>query len=496
MTKLHISNKWLLGALLPLMAACTSTHRPDTTTDEVPTFEPDYAGVTFPVNIAAPSFYITSDADDYQTEIGRCGQEPSIVAKCDDKGGVTISLRKWHSLLEEAAGDSIYFRVAVKRQGKWVGMPDVVCPVSADPIDRYLAYRLIYPGYELWTEMGIYQRDLTSYDETPVLENKDLDTQCMNCHNFSANDPNRTMMLHVRGAQGGTLISHNGKVEKINSAFVGMEHGATYPATSRDGKFIAFSTNKVGQVFHSSGTKPIEVIDQGADLAVYDVERHRAYTNPDVNGTAYMETFPTWTPDGKRIYFCRGNSFSEFVPIDSFRYDLCSIDFDPTSGRLSNLQVVYDATADTMSVSFPRISPDGRWLMFTRSSYGNFSIWHPEAQLVLMDLKTGSMREIDEVNSDDIESYHCWSSTGKWFVFSSKRLDGLWARPFFAHFDPATGRCTKPLPMPQPTPEYYHYFSRTYNIPELIISPVDNAKELFNAVVDQKPTTITSTVVR
>jgi len=493
--------KYLLILALGLATACSGRHNLDSRTLDVPTMTPDYAGVTFAPNIAAPSFTVKGpDAIAWQTEIGRCGREPEIVVFSGRHGRVNIPLKNWHSLMAEAAGDSIYFRFAAKdRDGRWNGAKaDVVCRVAADPIDGYLVYRLLYPGYELWSTIGIYQRDLSNYVQTPILENKDFDQQCINCHNFAANDPERGMMIHVRGAQGGTLISREGRVEKINSRFDGAAHGATYPAWSRDGRFIAFSANDVGQVFHSSGKKPIEVLDQGADLIVYNVESHTACTDSLLTGDGAIETFPHWSPDGRTLYFCRaGLTRPDFTDSpDSIRYDLCAIDFDPATERFSNLRTLYAASAEEKSVAFPRASPDGRWLMFTRMDYGTFSIWHPESQLCLMDLTTGQWREMDEVNSDSIDSYHSWSSDGKWFVFSSKRLDGLWARPYIAAFDPATGRAAKPFALPQKDPEFYGHYTRTYNIPELISRPVDNADELLQGIVGQTPADVRLTTTR
>lgn len=486
----HICYLSLFSILYSLfsLTACTSRQTPTEHTLAVPALKPDYAGVTFAPNIAAPSFEILAEAEAWQTEIGRCGHEPEIVVQSD--GAVEIPLKEWHSLLDAAKGDSIYFRFAARQSGKWNGaLADVVCPVSATPIDGYLVYRLLYPGYELWSAIGIYERNLSDYTQKPILENKDFENQCINCHNFSANDPNRGMMIHVRGRQGGTLISRNGKVEKINSRFSGATHGATYPGWSRDGKFIAFSANDVGQVFHSYGAKPIEVLDKGADLMVYNVDTRTAYSDSVISGTGHLETFPNWAPDNRTVYFCRANVPNpDFISHpDSVRYDLCAIDFDPVSGKFSNLRMLYDAAADSASVSFPRCSPDGRWLMFTRSSYGTFSIWHPESQLCIMDLHSGQWREMDEVNSNSIESYHSWSTDGRWFVFSSKRLDGLWARPYFASFDPATGRATKPFALPQKDAGFYDTFTKTYNIPELIGSPIVNADALFHGIVGQQP---------
>ncbi|MDE7388459.1 MAG: cytochrome C biosynthesis protein [Muribaculaceae bacterium] len=495
MNNRHIFNIFLLALASMLPVGCgTRAIEPSASSDEVPILNPDYAGVTFPVNIAAPSFHIAGDSTvtEYQTEVGRFGQPASIVVR-SESDAVELPLSKWHRLLEESAGDSIYFRIAMRDcNGTWTSAPDIVCPVSEHPIDRYLAYRLLYPGYELWHEMGVYQRDLTSYEQTPILENHEFSNQCVNCHNFSANDPQRGMMVHVRGAQGGTLISKDGAVEKINSRIEGLDHGATYPGWSRDGRHIAFSANNVSQVFHSTGRKPIEVVDMGADLLVYDTQTHRAFTDSIICGEHHLETFPTWTPDGTRLYFCRAEGMREGMALDSVRYDLYRIDFDAATGRFSNLQPVYEASADTASVSFPRVSPDGRWLMFTLSHYGNFSIWHPEAQLCLMDLHSGEWHVLGpEVNSDDIESYHSWSSDGRWFVFSSKRLDGLWARPFIASFDPATGAVGKAFPVPQESADYYRLFSRTYNIPELITSPVTNADALLDGIVGQQACPVT-----
>ena len=120
--------------------------------------------------------------------------------------------------------------------------------------------------------------------------------------------------------------------------------------------------------------------------------------------------------------------------------------------------------------------------MFVEFNYGNFSIWHPEADLAMIDLKTGRVRRLNEVNSLNVESFHTWSSTGRWIVFSSKRMDGGWARPYFAHFDKRTGRFTKPFVLPQESPSFYDTFMKTYNLPELITSPVGNQKELIEAL--------------
>ncbi len=92
---------------------------------------------------------------------------------------------------------------------------------------------------------------------------------------------------------------------------------------------------------------------------------------------------------------------------------------------------------------------------------------------------------MDEVNSDDVDSYHTWDSSGKWFVFSSKRMDGLWSRPYFASFDPETGLAGKPFLLPQKKADYYDTYTRTFNVPELIDGPVTHSKNLLKAIPTQ-----------
>jgi dipeptidyl aminopeptidase/acylaminoacyl peptidase len=129
--------------------------------------------------------------------------------------------------------------------------------------------------------------------------------------------------------------------------------------------------------------------------------------------------------------------------------------------------------ADTLgkSATLPRISPDGRYLMFALAKYGVFHIWHRDADLWMIDLKTGEARPAEELNSPDTESYHSWSSNGRWVVFSSRRDDGNFTRPFIAHID-ENGKGTKPFELPCADPDYHRQFMKSYNVPEFMRGPV------------------------
>lgn len=117
-------------------------------------------------------------------------------------------------------------------------------------------------------------------------------------------------------------------------------------------------------------------------------------------------------------------------------------------------------------------SPDGRFLAFTLHDFGNFSIWHKEADLYMLDLFTSRKYPLDVFNSEEAESYHSWSGNGRWMVFSSRRIDGLYTRLFIGYVD-SEGVGHKPFLLPQKDPlTYYDALMFSYNIPELMRSAV------------------------
>jgi hypothetical protein len=117
--------------------------------------------------------------------------------------------------------------------------------------------------------------------------------------------------------------------------------------------------------------------------------------------------------------------------------------------------------------------------MYAQLDYGYFSVWHPEADLYLLDLKTGESRAMDEVNSARSESLHNWNTNSHWFLFTSRREDGLYTRVYFSSMD-EKGKATKPFLLPQRNPkEYYRRLMYSYNTPDFTARPVEvNAREM------------------
>ena len=421
---------------------------------------PDYMDVTIPVNIAPLNFdYTVPEAEDAVTTFTGNGMNVTF------KGPhIRWDTRKWRKILSASANGEITVKCS---------SPDTswVLYVSADEIDYGLTYRLIEPGYELYSKMGIYQRELSSFRQTALIENTDVDG-CINCHSFNRCNPS-DLSLHVRGDHGATLLRKEGTMDVFNTA---TEHTAglcVYPYWHPSGRYIAYSTNNTRQVFHTQPDKLVEVFDLSSDMLIYDTRTGNLIDDRIICQEGYWETFPSFSPDGKTLYFCRAAAKSIPDSLTSVRYDLCAVDFDPSAGSVGDsVRTIVAASASGHSVSFPRPSFDGKYIMYTLSGYGQFSIWHHEADLWLYDTASGKSRRLDEVNSNDTESYHNWSSTSRWFVFSSRRDDGLFTRPYFAHIS-ENGVIGKPFLLPQKNPaHFYPNLYLSYNIPEFVTGEV------------------------
>jgi Tol biopolymer transport system component len=215
------------------------------------------------------------------------------------------------------------------------------------------------------------------------------------------------------------------------------------------------------------------VFDEASDIQVYDVGKNELLLSSLLRQDSVYETYPVFSADGRSLYFCAARALPEgSYELDSIRYNLCRIDFDPATGIFGNrIDTIIDASAQHKSVSFPRPSYDGRFLCYTLSDYGQFSIWHHEADLYLLDLTTGESRPMAGANSDDTESFHNWSTNSRWIVLSSRRDDGLFTRPYFCHVD-AEGRVAKAFMLPQRNPRrFYRDRFLSFNVPEFIIAP-------------------------
>ncbi len=466
---------------------------------EVAGIYPDYRDITIPPNIAPLNFQVTAKGDNFVGVIQ--GQGVQLVAEGNEDGKLFLDSTEWRKLLTANKGRDLSVELYAERNGQWVSFPKYVIHVAKEPIDKYLSYRLIEPSYELYRQLGIYQRDLENFEQTPIYENNrtfdEKENHCINCHNYQAYDTKR-MLFHVRAIHGGTMLIENGKIEKLNMKTDSTLANTVYPTWHPTRNWVVFSSNKTGQAFHMIDKNKIEVVDYASDLVFYDADNNKLSNIFKTDD--HFETFPCWAPDGKKLYYCDAyvpdfKGLPDSLAInrilerhDSVRYNIYSMTFDEKTRRFGPPQLEVNCTSMGLSASVPRVSPDGRYLLFTLGKYGQFHIWHKSSDLWIKDLTTGEIRPLTEANSPDVDSYHTWSSNGRWIVFSSRRMDGSYTRPFIAYFD-KEGRAHKAFVLPQADPEENKLLLKSFNVPELTRTKVEvSADKIREAVYDDKHT--------
>lgn len=473
-----------LTAMLFMNISCRQKLPHFTETNQNVVLNPDYTSISIPPNIAPLNFIINETANQYLVRFHNSNGIDFIIRSKD--GSIEIPQKKWNKLLSTTISKEFYMDVFVKKSQQWEKFNTITNYVTPDSIDKYLVYRLIEPGFETWNKMGIYQRNLENFKEPPVMLNSLSDGNCMNCHTFCKNNSN-TMMFHMRGEHGGTIIYHNKNLFKINTKTENTISAGVYPSWHPSGNYIAYSVNNIVQSFHAIPGKRIEVYDTLSNIIVYDINKNIITSCKTLSDPDRLETFPTWSPDGRYLYFCCAKK----QPMDKYnqiRYDLLRLAFDPENCNFGTLDTIWFVSDQGKSVSFPRISPDGKYLLFCMSDYGNFTIWHPESDLYLLNLTTGKTSQ-PEINSNNTESFHTWSSTGRWIVFSSRRVDGLYTRLYFSYFD-SSGRAHRPFILPQRKPGFYFNFLKSYNLPELVTTRVELNPRKLTKVTSSVPVNI------
>ena len=475
--------------------ACTGLGSPRLPADPVavgrpPRLFPDYAGCVMPPNIAPLRFVVRETGGEVRVRVW--GSHGRALVVGGSSGEVAIPRAGWRELLAANRGGEVRFDVYVRSPGgPWRRFETVGNRVAPEPIDPYVVYRLIGPAHNLYHRMGTYQRHVESFDESPILVSGSGSNRCVNCHTFPGNRPD-TFVQHMRDARGVAMLlaRGDGSVERVDTRTGPDSSPAAYSSWHPSGRLLAFSVNRLS-LLHRTGLESRDVFDADSDLRLYDVAAGRVLDAAPISQPDRLETFPAWSPDGRHLYYsaaprawsaetARGRTVPDGH--EQVRYSLMRVAYDPGTGRWGSPETVLDAGVLGRSLTEPRPSPDGRLLLFTSADYGNFPIWRGSADLHLLDLETGEHWR-SRANSERSDSWHSWSSNGRWIAFASKRLDGLFGRIWFSYVD-ADGRCEKPVLLPQEDPAFYDSCLTNFNAPELVTGRVAVDPGAFERVLE------------
>lgn len=468
-----------------LMCSCTDwSQRQVQIRDTFAPMIPDYAdSIVIPANIA-PLNFCFFDTFRLKKAMVRISAYDSLQNLCkiyDFKikriGGTKMPLRKWKKLMAAANGGCLSVRVFVETEQCVVQYKDLHWFVSPEKIDRYLLYRVSQYEEGQHGEVFFTQRDLESFKSRYVGHNRLLDydnpgqRSCMNCHDCLNND-SHNMVFHVRGMHKGTILMHGDTLMKIaipdnyNLRF-------TYPAWHPSGKIVAFSTNLPASVHYASSThKIIYTLDTLGSIVLLDVENMRLFSCPTLTDTAYDQVFPTWSPDGKRLYFCRSPKkdygvfpFPQYIDstlsmrqnrTEQIWDDLMQMDFDPQTKVFSNLSCTYPFSQMQKSATMPKVSRDGRYLLLSLLKTSTFPLQNL-GDFYRLDLQADSLLpvEVDILNTPGSEKGHSFSSDGNWMVFSSSRRTLAIPETYITHFDSENGTFSRPFLVPQKKGDFY-----------------------------------------
>ncbi len=452
-----------------------------------PNITPDYSDIVIPPNIAPLNFRILERGRAYRVKIhSERGAAIDIVSKT---GSIRIPLREWRALLGANRGRQILVDVFAKNADRgWLQFQRIANTIAEEEIDGTLVYRFMKPVYNAWKDIGIYQRRLTGFKVSRVLHGRSFGEGCLNCHSFVGNAPD-TLTIGLRSEAYGshTLLVRSGTVQKI-----GAKWG--YTAWHPSGRLAVYSINKVCQLFHTGGLEVRDVVDLDSALVCYHVESKQAVCPAELADKDRLETYPTWSPDGRYLYYCSAPVLWQdrnAVPpenYDQLKYDLRRVAYDIETDHWGEAETVLAAEDTGLSILLPRVSPDGRFLLFCMCRYGCFPVYQPSSDLYLMDIATGDYRKL-ATNSAYSESWHSWSSNSRWIAFSSKRQGGSFTRTYFSYVDEA-GQVHNPFVLPQRDPAYYDSLLETYSVPELVKGGVKARRSLLALVARSEPSVL------
>ena len=181
---------------------------------------PDYNSTVIPPNIAPLNFTVLENGSYYFARIYCEKGEPIEVSSRSPK--IMIPAGPWKAILDKNRGGELRFDIFVGTdKDGWVRFDTITSHIAAEDVDGYLVYRRMHPTHTLSKgHLGLYQRDLRNFDESIVFDNRGSSTQCVNCHTFCENRPDKVLMgVRDKKRQAETLLIEGRTASKIDTKF-------------------------------------------------------------------------------------------------------------------------------------------------------------------------------------------------------------------------------------------------------------------------------------
>ena len=460
------------------------------------TIEYPLTGTLFPPEIIAPTFLWKDKTDkaDAWLVVGEVENAMEVVSPM-------ITQQEWRPTQEQwAAMKSLSLEkdMRITVLGIRGNDPDNVISsdqttirTSRDEVDASIFYRDVPLPFEFaYKNLNTIRwrlGDVASEGPTTVIL-KDLPL-CGNCHSFTPDGKTLAMDVDYANDKGSYVITSLEKdtvltPEKIISwSDYRREDGEmTFGLLSQispDGRY-ALSTVKDRSIFVPIDDLTISQLffPLKGIIAVYDRDQEKFWSLPGADDPEYCQSNPNWSPDGEYIVFAKApvyhskvaESFKQAVLPTSvaaefiegrqgYKYDLYRIPFN--NGEGGETEPIPGAFNNGKSNYFPRISPNGRWIVFCQAE--NFMLLQPDSTLYIMPAEGGTPRRMN-CNFLLMNSWHSWSPNGRWLIFASKHR-GPYTQLYMTHID-ENGNDTPAVLL-----ENFVLPERAVNIPEFVNIP-------------------------
>jgi hypothetical protein len=315
---------------------------------------------------------------------------------------------------------------------------------SKDPVGAPLFYREVnLPFIDAAKDLSGIRWRFGSIDSvSPPIVLKNLPV-CGNCHSFSRDGSTLAMDVDYASNKGSYIITAVKEQMVLTSKDVitwtdqenSEQANGLLSQISPDGRYVISTVKDISlfvpkrELAFSQLFFPVKGI-----LCVYDRETGEFRELLGADDPEFVQSNPTWSPDGKYIVFARAKApdlrntkhqghvwltpseSREFIATDEpFLFDLYRIPFNDGAGGIA--EPIKGASNNGMSNFFARYSPDGRWIVYCRAK--SYMLLQPDSELYIIPAEGGDARRM-RCNTSRMNSWHSWSPNGKWLVFSSK----------------------------------------------------------------------------